>query len=320
MKLKLKKYRYFIYGLMIVIGIVFYSCFEFYQSNFSYVETYNKIKKNCYEKKNIDDAVCTSFYGLDGLNEEAVEQYIINNNPKLKHQNLDVITMTCEIVENTIFRHLQIFSPLIILFVVIGSLQKEFSSGNFKNYFLRQDYKKYMKKSYRFVLLSATLMPVALILIFLISGIFTGFNFDTHLVDPSLSVYDDWKYNHFILYGFTICVIQYLISLLYANLGVICIRKNKNQLVSIMMGFLLYMVVNLVIYLVLYVLIINRLLGFKELTEYFNIMGYWFFDQEVKLAYVVLLSFLFQFISFIYLWCLYRKKENLVLAYEKQVS
>ena len=233
---------------------------------------------------------------------------------------MDVITVSSEIVELTFFKNLQMFSPLIIMIAVIGTLQTEFISGNFKNYLLREDYKKYLRQCYKIAPMASLLMPIALISVFIFSCFLTNFNFDISNVDTNLAVYDEWKYNHFILYGISICIIQFLISLLYSHIAINCIYKSKNKIVSIVMSFLTFVLVYIFIYVVLYVFIINKFLGFNELTEYFNIIGYWFFDGTTNLLIVLLLAFAFQFISLIYIYFKYSDKERLVLSYEKQIS
>lgn len=316
----MKRYKYLIFSTLITLGIVIYSCFSFYNETFSYKESYYKIKENCYEEKDTDSYYCTNFKQNGKINKEALNNYIVNSNPEKVKKEMNVITTTCEIVENSFFRHLQMFSPLIILFAVIGYLQAEFNSGYFKNYLLREDYKKYIKKKYEIVFISSLIMPISLILIFIISCFMANFNFDFSNIDTNLAVYDEWKYNNFILYGFIICLIQYFISMLYANIGVLCVRKNKNTLVSIVMGYLYFILVYIFIYIVIYVLFINKLLGFKELTEYFNIIGYWFFDSNTNIYIVLILSVIFYFVSYIYVYFKYKGKENLVLAHEKQLS
>lgn len=316
----MKKNKYMFFGIVIVLGIVFCSCYSYYQSKFSYVKNYYKIKESCYQSKDQGAAICQEFI-IDGeFDEDKVEKYIYSYDPKERLKDLDAITVTCEIVENTFFSNLQIFSPLIILIVVIGTVHSEFSSGNFENYLLRDEYKKYLRKTYKIAPISALLMPLALILVFLFSCMLTKFNFDTSLVSDSLAVYSKWKYEHFILYGFIICIIQFLISLLYANIGLMCVKRNKNLLVAIIMSYLMVILTYIFIYIILYSFILNKLLGFKEMSEYFNIIGYWFFDDNGKFIIVVALSFIFQFISFLILQRTYANKERLVMSYEKQLS
>lgn len=314
------KYKYLLLGLIITLSIVVYSCFSYYSLRFSYSDEYYKIKKYCYEKEDVDSSYCSSFKYNGKIDEKALSLYIKDSNPETIRKNMDVITATSEIVELTFFKNLQMFSPLIILIVVIGTLQTEFISGNFKNYLLRKDYKKYLKQKYKIVPIASLLMPIALISVFIFSCFLTNFNFDISNVNTNLAVYDEWKYNHFILYGISICIIQFFISLLYSHIGINCVYKNKNKIVSIVMGFLNFILVYIFIYVIIYIFIINKILGFKELTEYFNIIGYWFFDSNTNLLIVICLSFIFQFVSLIYVYFKYRNKEKLVLSYEKQIS
>ncbi|MDD3341769.1 MAG: hypothetical protein PHN72_06255 [Bacilli bacterium] len=317
--MKIKKNIYLITGIIIMFGIVTYSCYSFYSEKFSYVKTYNAIKKNCYEEKNMDDAVCSSFKYQGRIDHEVLEEYILNNNPQRVRNDLDVATVTSEIVEFSFFSKLQMFSPLIIIFIVIGSLHSSFVSGEFKNYLLREEYKIYLKNQYMIAPKVALIMPGALALIFLFACFFTNFNFNANSAVNNVATYESWKYNNFILYGVIICFIQFFISLLYVHIAMICIRKNKNKLVAIVMGYIIFIVIDIFIYLVIYVLIINKILGFKELTDYFNITGYWFFNTGPRFIWVLLLSFIFQLLSFIYLYIVYNKKEKLVVNYEKQI-
>lgn len=318
--MKIKKNIYLISGIILMLGIVVYSCYSFYSERFSYAKNYYEIKENCYEEKDIDNVLCNSFKYQGKIDRQSLEEYILNSNPQKVRKNLDVATVTSEIVESSFFSKLQMFSPLIIIFIVIGSVHASFISGEFKNHIMREEYKNYLKKQYMIAPKVALVMPCSLILIFIFACLFTNFNFDTSSVSSNMAVYESWKYNNFILYGIIICFIQFFISLLYAHIAMICIRKNKNKLVAIVMGYIVFIVVYLFIYLVIYVLIVNKLLGFKELTDYFNITGYWFFNTGPKFIWVVLLSFIFQLISFVYLYVVYNKKEKLVVNYEKQVS
>lgn len=316
----MKKYKFLFIGFIIMLGIIIYSCGTYYSESVSYTDYYYKVKENCYDNKEFDNSYCSQFKINGQVDTEYLSLYIKNNDPKKVKSEMDVITVTSEIVELSFFKNLQIFSPLIILFVVIGTLQTEFTSGNFKNYLLRKDYRKYLKNKYKIAPLASLLMPISLIIIFLFSCIITNFNFDVSNVNTNLAVYDEWKYNNFFLYGLAICIIQFLISLLYSNIGIICISKNKNIIVSIIMGFLYFVLVYILIYVGIYIFIINKFLGFKELTEYFNIVGYWFFSKDVNLLCIIVLAFIFQITSLLYVYFKYKSKEKLVLAYEKQIS
>lgn len=218
-----------------MIILICVSFIQFFNENFSYVKAYNVIKESCYEKKNPDHEYCKRFN-----NEENLKKYIINSDPKERYKTYDAFTLTCEIVENTMFNTLQYFSPIIIILVVLGTLHSEFSSGMFENYLLRLNYKKYLKRCYKIAISAALIMPIALIIIFVASSVLSGFNFSLDNVNTAFSVYGQWKYNNFLLYGSIICLLQFIISLVYANIALLCCIKNKNKIVAIVMSYVIY--------------------------------------------------------------------------------
>ncbi len=312
----MKKYKYISLGIGLMSLLILLSFGQFFKENFSYVSVYYDVKEYCYEKKNPEHEYC-KYYPTD----EYLENYIENNDPKKVYKRYDAITLTCEIVENTIFNILQYFSPLLIAIMILGSVHSMFNSGMFENYLLKINYKKYLKNTYKLALKVSLITPIALFIIFFISSILTGFNFDYSNIDVRLSVYNEWKYDHFILYGCMICVIQYFISLLYSNLALYCCKKNKNMLVAIIMAFIMFLVVNIAIYVLLYSIILGNIFHLSGMSDYFNIAGYWFFDDiSNHVLLIVLISFILQAISFIVLFLSYKDKEKVILSYEKQVS
>lgn len=190
----------------------------------------------------------------------------------------------------------------------------------FENYLLRMKYSKYLKTNYKIAIKAALITPISLVVIFILSSIFSGFNFSLSNVDTSLSVYSQFKYNNFFLYGFIICVIQFFISLLYANISLCCCKQNKNKLVAIIMSYVVFIIVDIIVYIVIYAMILNKIFGLKEMTDYFNIAGYWFFGDSINCFIPLIISFILQMISFGIVYKSFKSKEQVVLAYEKQVS
>lgn len=318
MKKYLKKYKYLIFGVILIFILIGLSFFQLHREHFGYASVYYEIKEKCYDGEDPSHTYCRSFE-----NREHLERYIKALDPVKRYKKLDAITVTCEIVELTFFNLLQYFSPLLISFMVLGVVQDTFSSGDFENYLLRMDYKKYLRKNYKIALVVSLIMPISLVVIFIIASLYTGFNFNISNVNVELAVYNGWKYNHFLLYGFLICLVQFLISLFYSNVALYCCHANKNKLVAIIMSYVIFIVADLFVYIIIYALIINKILGFNQLTDYFNIAGYWFFNHNrtiFELLIVVLVSFILQAISFIIIYNIYRKKERVVLSYEKMVG
>ena len=82
----------------------------------------------------------------------------------------------------------------------------------------------------------------------------------------------------------------------------------------------MFIIVDIFIYAVFYAIFLNKILGIKEMTDYFNIAGYWFFNGNNNLFVPLIVSFLLQIISFVTLVYIFRDKGQVVIDYEKQVS
>ena len=316
--MKIRQNKYIILVYIVMFTLIGFSFFQYYQDYFGYAKDYYTIKDNCYEKKNVNHKYCKRF--MLEKTDKYIKAYIENNNPVEKYKKIDAITLTCEIVETTYFDLLQFFSPLLILIAFIGTIHSDFSSGMIKNYLTRMKYSDYLKKVSKLILKISLITPISLIIIFILSMIFTKFNFNTSNVNPNLTVYDAWKYNNFIFYGILICLIQFFVNILYCNIGLYCCRQNKNKLIAIIMGYIIFLLVDLFIYIVLYAYIINQMFGFKELTDYFNITGYWFFNSSTKIGFVVLISSLLAIISSIFIYHFYKNKEAIINASEIQIT
>ncbi len=312
---KIKLNKYFLLSIILTFMLIILSFFQFFHENFSYAKDYYKIKEYCYEEKNPKHEYCKIF-----KDKERLDRYIEVSDPKAIFQSYDAITLTCTIVENTLFSTLQYFSPLIIMFAVLGTIHSHFTSGMFENFFLRQNYKKYLRQMYKSVLKVSLIMPMSLILIFVISTFISGFNFDFSNIDTGLAVYNKWKYENFFVYGSIICLTQFFISLLYANISLLCCKKNRNKLVAIIMSYVMFIVVDIILYIVIYAMILNKIFGIKEMTDYFNIAGYWFFIDGSKCFVPLIISIILYVVSFIEVKYSFKSKEQVIVSYEKQVS
>lgn len=307
-------------GLLLVVTFIViligYSFYEYFDFHFSYVKEYYEIIEKCGESgKSPDDKIC-KYINTD----ELVNKMKKNQNPIAKYKKLDAITLTCSIVEQTKFSTLQLLSPLIIIVCVALLVHRDFSTGMIQNYLTRMTYKKYIRRQLKKIAIVSLLFPLSLLLIFLISCLLTKFNFSIDSMTTELAVYGTWKYNHFLIYGSIICLLQYLLSFAYGCIGFVCCKKNKNLLVSIIMGYVSSLAIVIFIYVFLYAIIINKILGIRELTDYFALSGYWFFDDSISLIGVVFVALLFSIIIYIITKISYKDKERTLLENEKQVA
>jgi hypothetical protein len=308
-----KKNKYMIVLMVILTIIMIVSFYQFYRENFSYSKAYYQIEENCLNKKNESDELCSRFKTKKQLTE-----YLSINDPLKKYQELDAITLTCNIVETTMFSMLQFLSPLLIIFALVFSVQPELNSGFLKNILMREEYKEYKKKILKRIVIISFSTPLILFIIFLIANIITKFNYKLPSDISRYAVYNQWKYNNFVIYGLIVSIIQFFINIFYCCIGLYSCLKNKNSIVSTIMGYILFLILDLFIYVVIYACIINKLLGFKNLTDYFNITGYWFFNDGPSCAYIILISFIIQFLAVVLMKKIYQNKERIIINYESQ--
>lgn len=310
---KIKKNKFLILYILIIVLIVILSFVEYFKVNFNYVNRYNEIKNDCYYQENASNELCSNFSDTTQL-----QNFIDEYNPQKHFKSIDAISLTCSIVENTTYSILQFLSPLLIGISIVGTLHTEYSSGMFKNYLLRMNYKKYLKEKYKIVIKTATIIPISLILIFVLSCVITKFNFNVSESMKITSVYHEWRHSNFLLYGTMICLLQFLMSLFYGNLNLSCCKESRNKIVSIIMGYLCSLACSLFIYIIIYSLFINKIFGLENLTDVFLITGYWFFSESNYVLPSLIVALILVITSFVLIYNKYKNKEGVINANEKQ--
>ncbi len=311
----LNKIPIFIFGLMLCLVILsFIQYFNDYYSKEMF-ETYDEIKDNCLSDNFDKVDICKAF----GNNKELINEYLINENPYENFKLLDAITLTSEILKNTIFFIMQPLSALLIIISVVGRNHSEFKSGMIKNILMRKKYKEYIIDKIKLVAKISLFTPIILIIIFIISCFITKFNFMPNInrIQETFS-YFEWKYNNYSLYGFIVCLVQYLLNFSYGIIGMISLLKNKNSIVSIIISYISVIILTLFVYIVVGVYILDGFFNLNVAVD-MNIFGYWYFYENTNYI-IVIITALGIFLSLLSYLCFYtRNKERVVLENEKQV-
>jgi len=317
------KNKYLIFVFVVLLFIVGISFYQYYDEYFSYADDYYLIKDNCYNGKNPNHKVCDMFNKNDPENiEKHFNWYIKQFDPIKQYKELDAITLTSNIVELTYFDVLQYLSPLLIIMIVVGKFHTEYSHGMFKNYLLRSSYKDYWKKNIKYILKISLITPILLCIVFAISCLVTNFNFEITEQVKEYAVYNDFKYHHYFIYGFIVCLIQYIVNIIYSCLGLIACKHNKSKVVSILLAYISFVVINLFMYLFVYEalnFVFSHFLGITLIWESFILNGYWFFDYGIYngLTQLLVASIILS-VSGIITYLIYKNKEEVIMAYEKQ--
>ncbi|MBS7020854.1 MAG: hypothetical protein KH135_03155 [Firmicutes bacterium] len=325
-KLFLKENKYILlvaFLLLFLIGISFY---QYFKEHYGYRTYYYQVKEECTNKKNKTSQLCSRF--LDNKDssghvvsyEYALGNYLEAHDPKKNFEALDAVTLTSEIVENTHFSLLQFLSPLFICIAVVGTIHREFRSGIMYHYSTRMKFQTYFKKCMKKIGLIGLLIPSSLLIVFLLSLLITNGQFHIAESTKNLAVYFDWKYNHFLLYGSMICFIQWILSMCYGLIAFVCCFQNKSSLVSMILGYVFNLIMILIISILFYGLLLNKLFGMTELSEYFNLTGYFFFNQPMNYFVLCGIPILLLVLLFGYVYLNYHKKAKVFLCYEKQMG
>lgn len=315
LKIFLKTNKMIFFVSFVILFIISFSFVKYFKDNFQYADGFYKLEEKCFSKKAGNYKFCTQF-----SSEKEMKTFFKDNNPKIRFANLDAITLTCEIVENELFSILQLLAPLLIIISVVGAVNGIFNTGMFKYYLTRVNYRTFLKTTFKKVFKIALIIPCSLIIIFIISCLITKFNFNVSESTKIMAVYSKYKYNNFLLYGIVICVLQYLMSIVYGTIALFSSTKNKNPVISVIVSYVIFLLEYLFVYIGVYVIIINKILGFKDLTDYFNITGYWFFDENINYLLLILIASLIAVFNFIFIYYKLINKEKVVMEYEKQIS
>lgn len=307
----MKNKKLLVLCLIFITIIIMMSFIEVVRDYMPNLFEYSEIKRKCPS----NDKVCSKF-----KNEHELEKYLKEENPKKK---FDAITLSSYVIKTSeSFGILAFISPLIMISLVVFEIQNEINTGYITYILTREKYSSLIKKYTFIAIKTALIIPFIYLLVFLLSLVLTGFNMNTISNDMVLfPEHSTFKYNHFLLYGFILISIQYLLHFSYALIGVFASFINKNKILCITFGYL-YFVILCLVYLIFGAYIVRNLIGFNYGdTNYFNLIGnYWSFNDLsiVWVLFIVVFSVIIINKSIIYF--VVGKKEKAINMYEKQNS
>lgn len=232
------------------------------------------------------------------------------------------------------FYHLQILAPLIIIIVAVSKIHSKLKTGYLKNELQRMSYKTWWQKNLKEVLSVIWILPVFVIIVFLICYFETG-----NLRAPTLSTCHEEVMNGTIekvcsgegltfLYGerwipilptfsFIFLLNIILNSIFYVNLSLLAIRKNKNVVVSIIVGYLTYIVCNLFLEVLVGGLLFSKTLGIRGISAFIGLSEYWVYENKFNIWLLPLYYLCLIAISYLVVKWAYRKKEDIIIENEK---
>ena len=220
------------------------------------------------------------------------------------------------------FSFMQMLAPLILIVPGIWDFHKDLKTGYFKNKLTRISYKKYIRKSLLKSLRNAWILPAFIICVFIASFIVSGGSLDLNDEPTSLgyslsgtdlaNVQMGWKFAFVFLFNIT------LNAIFYINLGLLCVKKNKNIFVSIIVGYILFIVWAIISEIVIGHIILPNVFYSARLSEIFNLFTIWVYDVPQSLIVpITIYSLLLAGLSTFIVLVSYRNKESVVIECEK---
>lgn len=227
------------------------------------------------------------------------------------------------------FSILQILAPLLIIVAATSKFHPKLKSGYFKNELMRMPYKDWFQSNLKKALSVIWILPMFVFVVFLFCYLKTG-NLDL----PSIpKCYDSngipvCEGDSF-LYGaekmvpiFPTFVFVFLLnivlnSILYVHIAVIACRKNKNIVVSMIVGYLIYIVSNIILEVFVGGLFFGRLLEVHGISAFIGLSEYWVYENDFNIWFLVLYYLILVIFSYFIMKFLYRNKEEVIMQNEK---
>lgn len=302
--LKVLKKHWLIIGILIVvIGYIVYSCFQF-------IENQEKISQFTEEKIQYceSDSVAT--------NEIEFCEHYLQTMEKEKNLKVDFFSMMTDIL---IFQ-LHFLNPVAFLLLIIPTLPV--LCKLLKNRWIlfcstRESYnsfiKKFFKCAYRYIWLLPFIVAV-LIFICMSYGTF----------DPSYGLYFGsiiWESN--IIYHPILFILLYLLNItlyssIFINLSLIVVRKCHHYIKAILLSYIMYLGLELFLEVVVNAIVLQGI--FKtSIGHIFNVMNLFMFNDIYGVPALMLFTVCMWILSIIGVYFSYRNKESLILDCEKNV-
>lgn len=297
----IRKYWITIIAILVLILTLVSGVIKYFDEYYNYSPKYYEDVEKC--KKTKDERLCKIVNSIE--------------TPEEKLEKEETRNLYFNILYNEL--NLTLIAPLVIIIIIIGLYHSEFSSGAIKNRLTREDMKSYRKRLQKGVLKTSLLFPLALLLLFLISGFITKFNFNLLDEIKMQAQYDAWNYNNFPLYLLIHSAILYVVGVLYGEIALLSLNKTKNKLLAIILSYLIFFVASIFLYVIIYALLVTNLLNINVSSNYFNLAGHWALYSKYENYSITLLSMtLYTIISSIVVYLIYRKKEKVLVSNEKE--
>ncbi len=262
---------------------------------------------------------CYDSYNQCSNNEEYYNTFkdYCDKLPEYEHVCIsDTQTILYTLINGSHFSIIVYFGPLFVLIPAMWNVQKEINSNFSKLYLTRKNYKSYLKRIMKEVYKNIWIIPTIILYLFVCSYMLSG-HFDYHFsYDSSYATYEIQYLKNFGIF-FVCYIMNFLVqSILYINLGLICLRKSKNIIITILETYLLFIGIEIFLEIFINEFILYNIFGIN-LFGFLNILDIYTFSYTIGLIPYLALSFTITLLSLIAVKILYKNKEKTFIEWER---
>jgi len=205
----------------------------------------------------------------------------------------------------------EILMAISLILEILGKLKYRYP----EKYLVRKSYKSFLGDILKCILKVILVIPIMMLISYLIMAIYIKFNFGTP--------YEEFLVDYFFInYGkFTYLILNILNTIIlfgvYANICLFICRRERKSLLSIVLAFLYFMLIELILSVVINSWLVGNVLNIKNPILYFNIFAITNYSNDPFIYKELLSSTLYLVLSFIPVILTYYNKEKLIIDTSK---
>lgn len=286
-------------NILLIIGIIFLVALSImglkeYDSTYKFLKNeHNKMVSKCEKTEILNESYCRE---------------VLNDKGPVK---LDAYNLTFYIINYTVFSYFLPLIPLIIIAVSIEKIYKYMKSGIFRNMIMIDGYKSNIFKLLKHTFKYSLIIPFIIIFIFIISATYSqNFNLGTTYIP-------DMFFNKAIILVIFYIINLFLNSIFWIGLGVLCAKKSRNYLVTVLGSYIIYLLYSVIME-ISSGLIFTKIKFLQDLNIYSYIKpgNIWGYDGVNSILSMTIYSLCLVMVIFIIIYKKYNKKESVIIANE----
>lgn len=210
--------------------------------------------------------------------------------------------------------YIQWLAPLFVISATVWLWHRKLHSGFIKDELLRSNYKKVIIRNLLSSAKACFILPLVFGILFVFAFLISGhFN----VANPTDSIVNVEFLDNIPKLIVVYFVVLFLHSILYACIGLIFCKKNRNVLITIVSSYLCFLALEIIseVFVGGFLLMI---LGLQKYSSTFNLLGIWIYCDYPSLDLLLIYSIVLALLGMAGVFFVYKDKEEVLLKIEKQ--